>query len=130
LVQYSDFLGRGWAFPVQTQNGQVLLAANEKDIREAILLILSTGLGERVMRPTFGSRLNELVFAANNSSTVSLAMHYTREALDTWEPRIEVGEIIVTPGGDDNNRLDIDIHYTIRASNVPENLVYPFYLKG
>lgn len=124
---YGDFLGRGWAFPVQTQGGVVLLSENQQDIKEAIGIILGTAQGERVMRPEFGSRLAELVFSPANAATVSLAINYTRQALERWEPRINLDDVVVTPTG---NRLDIEVIYRIRASNVPDNLVYPFYLKG
>jgi phage baseplate assembly protein W len=50
-----DFLGRGWAFPVAPDAaGEVALVAAAEDIRQAILLILETEPGERVMRPEFG----------------------------------------------------------------------------
>ena len=48
------FLGVGWAFPVTPDEnaGDVARAVYEEDIRQAVLLILQTERGERVMRPT------------------------------------------------------------------------------
>lgn len=129
IIDNRDFLGRGWAFPVQTNNGRVVLIQDEADIKSSIGIILGTSTGERVMRPRFGSRLNELVFAALNKSTHALAINYTRQALEEWEPRIDVDEVTIKPDGPQASRLDIEVHYTIRASNMPDNLVYPFYLK-
>ena len=124
---YGDFLGTGWAFPVHADGGVVVTAADQEDISQAIGLILDTAVGERVMRPEFGSRLQELVFEPNNATTVSLAKNYVQQALGRWEPRINLDDVVVTPTG---NRLDIEVIYRIRTSNVAANLVYPFFLQG
>lgn len=63
-----DFLGRGWQFPLVTQAGRVLLAADEDDIKQAIRIILQTAKGERLMLPDFGSDLYTLVFADTTHS--------------------------------------------------------------
>src|SRR5215831_17931315 len=95
------FLGVGWSFPVSPQppSGEVSLAAYEEDIRQAILLILETNLGERVMRPDFGSGLRELVFQPLNTATIALAKYQVEQTLVTWEPRIRVQEVVVTIEG-------------------------------
>ena len=62
----------------------------EASVRQAILLLLSTRPGERVMRPTYGCDLHRLVFSPNDDTTAGLAIHYVRQALERWEPRIEV----------------------------------------
>jgi uncharacterized protein len=124
-----DFLGRGWAFPVQTHGGRVLLAADAADIRESILIILQTGIGERVLLPEFGCRINELVFAADNATTASLAELYVRQALDRWEPRIEVLSVATTIDPQQRQCLLVSVDYRILDRNRPDNLVYPFYLK-
>jgi phage baseplate assembly protein W len=125
-----DFLGRGWGFPVHVQGGRVQFAADAEDIREAVLLILQTAPGERVMLPTFGCRINELVFAAGNASTLSLAQLYVRDALDEWEPRIQVSNVVASIDPQQPECMEVAVEYLIRDRNRPDNLVYPFYLKG
>ena len=44
-----DFLGTGWAFPVELQGGKVRVVSAEVDERQAIELIMGTSFGERVM---------------------------------------------------------------------------------
>ena len=63
-----DFLGVGWKFPPAMKDGALELAEGVDSIRESILLILRTAKGERVMRPTFGCGINNLVFDGNNSA--------------------------------------------------------------
>ena len=125
------FLGVGWSFPVSPRppSGEVSLAAYEEDIRQAILLILETDLGERVMRPDFGSGLRSLVFQPMNTATMALAEHQVEQALVTWEPRILVQEVVVTVDTSLQSRLLIRVSYRVRTTNTFYNLVYPFYLR-
>jgi phage baseplate assembly protein W len=48
-------------------------------------------------------------------------------SLDRWEPRIEVDDVEVTAGGD-QSVLYIDVRYSIRGTNNPRSLVFPFYV--
>jgi uncharacterized protein len=129
--QDKAFLGRGWSFPVQPDkpNRDIGLAAYEEDIRQAILIILETNQGARVMRPEFGAGLLALVFEPLNTTTISLVKHRVREALITWEPRINLQEVSVTIDATTRNRLNIEISYEVRRTNTFYNLVYPFYLQ-
>ena len=127
--QDKAFLGRGWAFPLQNgPDGEVAMAAFEEDIRQAILIIMQTDPGERVMRPDFGAGLNALVFEPVNTTTLALVRHRVEQALILWEPRINVIEVLVTTDDNERNRLLIEVQYQVRATNTFYNLVYPFYL--
>ena len=65
------FLGRGWSWPLRsTPLGTVAQVFGEDDIHQAILIILSTNPGERVMRPTFGAGLNSFVFEPVSVATM------------------------------------------------------------
>ena len=124
-----EFLGRGWGFPVKLDvEGKLDYSSEEKKIQKSILIILGTGRGERVMRPDFGSRLHELVFAPINTSTKGLIAHYATEALVAWEPRIEVLRVDVSDEEAAQGTLLVNIEYKVRATNSIFNYVYPFYL--
>ena len=125
----SDFLGKGWAFPVTTNAGEVLFSCAEANIKQSLILILGTAPGERVMLPEFGCRINELLFAANNSTTEGLAELYVRQAVERWEPRVVVSGVNSVIEFTDRNVLTITLSYVIRDKNQPDNLVYPFFLK-
>jgi Bacteriophage baseplate protein W len=123
------FLGRGWAFPAAiVPANDVALAEYEEDVRQAILIILQTEPGERVMRPDFGTGLRALVFEPINTTTIALARHRVEQALVKWEPRIDQIEVTVAvdpPQG----RLTITVRYRVRATNTFYNLVYPFFVE-
>lgn len=123
-----DFLGTGWAFPVSIDaHGRIALARQERDIEEAIRIILLTPKGQRVMRPEFGCNIHELLFSSNDATTAGRAAYYVEDALGMWEPRIKVLRVIARPDPLDPGRLLIDIHYEIKATHDRRSLVFPFY---
>jgi hypothetical protein len=124
-------LGIGWNFPVELDDAaqaRFSIAEYEESVSQSILIILSTAKGERVMRPDFGSGLSELVFAVNNATTQAMATFEAREALETWEPRIEVLGVETSVSGGRDEQLLIYIDYRVRTTDNRFNLVYPFYL--
>jgi phage baseplate assembly protein W len=125
-----EFLGRGWKFPVGMDHStrRIAMSEYEQDIREAIWIILSTAKGERIMRPDFGCGIHELVFAAMSTATVGLVESSVREALVTWEPRIEILNLDASMQQAHEGKLLVSIDYRVRETNNEFNLVYPFYL--
>ena len=124
------FLGVGWAFPPRVEaDGVIAEAIYEEDIRQAIRIIIFTNRGERLMRPDFGAGLNEFIFASVNTTTMALVEARVREALITWEPRIDVEDVNVTADASERNKLLVDLTYRVRATNTLHNLVFPFYLE-
>lgn len=125
----TEIIGRGWAFPPRIgPSGGLLLTNDRSELNEAIQIVLSTSPGQRVMRPSFGCRLQELVFAPNNSQTAAQARRFVEEALGMWEPRIEILDIQVFPNPDKRFELVIGILYEVRATRDQRTLVYPFFL--
>lgn len=124
-----QFIGAGWAFPLRTTPASgVALVTGEREIIEAIQLILSTAPGERPMRPEFGCGIHDYVFAPADDDTAGRIAFEVRAALDRWEPRIDVTDVLIEFDQEDAGVLYIDIRYTLRDENDPRNLVFPFYV--
>ena len=125
-----EFLGVGWKFPIKIDNnGKFVLSQYEEDIKEAILIILKTEPGERVMEPEFGCGIYEYVFSTINISNLMLMEESVKKALLIYEPRIEVNQVKASPDYQENGLVLISIDYTVSSTNERQNLVYPFYLK-
>lgn len=124
------FVGAGWAFfPMRTDvTGSISMVRGDREIEEAIRIILATAPGERPMRPDFGCGIHDFVFAPADSATAGQIAYEVRTALDRWEPRIDLLEVKVTSAAEDVGTLLIDIQYAIRGTNDPRNLVFPFYV--
>jgi phage baseplate assembly protein W len=124
----TDFIGTGWAFPVGFEPaGGVALARGEEKIEQAMRLILATYPGERPMRPQWGSTLRDNVFGGMGPDNVAAITREVERSLEYWEPRAAVSSVLVYPDGDRDGLLYIDIRYTVRGTNSPRNLVFPFY---
>ncbi|GAA2770943.1 GPW/gp25 family protein [Streptomyces showdoensis] len=122
------FIGRGWAFPLRVgPTGGIVMVERERELEEAIRLVLGTAPGERPMRPEFGCGIHEYVFAPGDGDTAGRVAQRVREALERWEPRIVVDEVVVAFDSVDAGTLYIDVHYTVRTTNDRRNLVFPFY---
>jgi len=124
-----EYIGQGLAFPLQVNpRGELALASGERDIEQAIYIVLSTVPGERVMRPEFGCRVHELVFAPHNAATEGLAALYVKEALDRWEPRVDVMAVEIETDPLHDGALLINVKYRVRDTHNERSIVYPFYL--
>lgn len=130
-VDRKDFLGRGWAMPVELdpRTGRVASVAYEDDIRQSIRIILETAPGERVMRPNFGCGIHELVFTTVDSTAIQRITSVVEEALRRCEARIDVLEINVHEQEITEGKLLVEIEYRVRKTNQTGNLVYPFYFR-
>jgi Bacteriophage baseplate protein W len=131
MEEHKDFLGRGWAMPVDIdpRSGLVASIEYEDDIRQSILIILETAHGERVMRADFGCGIHELVFEAVDSKVLQRIRSEVEDALRRFEARIEVLGITIDEDATSEGMLLIELEYQVRRTNQTGNLVYPFYFR-
>jgi hypothetical protein len=125
-----EFVGSGWAaFPMRTDpTGAIALVSREQELEEAMRVVLATAPGERPMRPEFGCGIHDYVFAPADAATAGLIAYEVRSSLLRWEPRVEVEDVNVRPDLDDPAMMLIQIKYTVKDTNDPRNLVFPFYV--
>jgi phage baseplate assembly protein W len=95
-------LGIGWAFPVvPTQpRGALAEASGAELVRQSVRLILATEPGERIHRPAFGCGLRRFLMAPNTPGTRAAIAEVTTAALTSWEPRIQLQRVDVSPAED------------------------------
>jgi phage baseplate assembly protein W len=129
MDERKDFLGRGWAMPVEldSRTGKVASVEYEEDIRQSIRIILETAPGERVMRPNFGCGIHELVFSAVDSNAIQRIRSVVEEAMRRCEARIEVLDVKVDEAATSKGHLWVELEYRVRKTNQTGNLVFPFY---
>ena len=113
-----------------TATGSTSTVENDESVRQAIILLLSTSPGERLMRPEYGSHLNRLVFGPNDHTAAGLAIHYVRQAIERWEPRVEIVDLDAGADPDRHNQLNILLRYRVRASLAVGSIEYSMQLSG
>jgi phage baseplate assembly protein W len=102
--------------------GGIATVGEGDSIRQAILMLVCTRPGERVMRPEYGCYLYRLAFAPNDDTTAGLAIHYVRQAIGRWEKRIEVLQLDANRNPDHESRIDVHLQYRLRVRVAPESL--------
>lgn len=125
-----SFLGIGWKFPpsFDRATGSIMLVSEEEDIKESLLILLSTKPGERVMLPDYGCDLHKMVFESIDSSLITQMKGLIENAILLFEPRIILNKIDIKPDSNTDGLLLIDVHYTVRKTNKRSNMVYPYYI--
>lgn len=110
--------------------GRIDLVEDRDCIRQALLMLLSTRPGERVMRPDYGCELHRLIFSPNDGTTAGLAIHYVRRAVLRWEQRVEILDIDAGPYPDQPEYLNIVLNYRVRSTQRTDTLQFPVQLTG
>lgn len=125
----NSFLGRGWSFPPEFGGGvnPTVMVEKEEDIRQSLQVILSTRIGERIMRPDFGTDLHNMVYHNMDLTARTQLRAAIEKAILYWEPRIMLTNVTFDMSEDRNGVLYILLEYTIRQTNARANMVYPFY---
>ncbi len=130
MASDSDFLGRGWSFPPAFDNGTAAVETTSgvADIHKSLGIIFTTALGERIMNPTFGCNLEEMLFEPLNTSAEAYIKNLIETAILYHEPRIDA-EAIDLQQDNAQGILFIGVNYKVRGTNSRFNFVYPFYIR-
>ena len=139
-MSYADHpqLGRGWAFPPRwdVEDGEgdatavLAITTGLEHVQEAMRVLLRTGIGARVMRPTLGVGVDRYVFEPRTSDVCYRLANDIERALLLWEPRVIVDAVEAVPAGEAEDRIDVHIDYRVDQHSRPANLVLPFYLQA
>jgi uncharacterized protein len=124
-----SFLGTGWSFPPSFDNvsAETKMLTEEDDVQSSLHILLTTRLGERVMQPTYGCNLDELVFESMTTTFKSYIKDLVKTAILYHEPRIKLNKVDLDDSRDLEGVILIIVDYTIRSKNTRFNYVYPFY---
>lgn len=129
IFETGGFLGQGWSFPPTfSRAGNTLqLVKAEEDIKQSLHILLSTTLGERVMRSDFGANLQDQVFDPMDASFQPLVTMIVKKAIVQYEPRISLDSLDANINAEEG-RIILTINFTIISNNTRSNIVYPYYL--
>jgi phage baseplate assembly protein W len=126
-----DFRGRGWRFPILPDATGVLpYVEGDANVEQSMRVLLTTALGERVMRPRFGTNAPRMVFAPGSVQGLRLLETSIRDAVRDWEPRVDLLSVTAEAQPCDESHVVVSVAYRVRRSNTRLSLVFPFYLKG
>ena len=96
----------------------VVVSKDASAIKQAIVNVLLTNKGERLMNPRYGSDIRRFLFEPLDYGTGFQIKSNIRDTLDRFEPRISVLDIKCTPNFDDNG-FDVVLQYNVRGTDDP-----------
>lgn len=115
--------GKGMAFPPRVgADGRLAWSEGEANVREAMRIILMTEPGERLRLPEFGAGLSRFLFEPNIVATHTQMQQRIADALQRWEPRVQVQEVAVVADSIDPQAAIATITYRLVATQALERV--------
>ena len=120
---YSDL---DFDFTRHPVTGDIIKVVDATSVKRGIRNILLTETTERLFQPDVGSGIKGLLFEQMSDITAQLLEDQVRSAVESWEDRADVVEIVVTPD-EDYNRYRVAV--TFRIVNQLEEQALEVYLQ-
>ena len=112
---YSDFKK---SLEVSPLSLDLTVNKDEDAVKEAIINLLLTDRGERLMQPAIGGNLRAMLFENITPGVLVMIEDQVRTTLDLYEPRAEIIDVLVTSNIDDNV-VKIQVHFYISNNQQP-----------
>lgn len=94
-------------------------------IKTNLINYFLTSRGERYLNPTFGNRLQNLLFDQLTETKVREVDAIVRRDLEVYFPKVEPVEI-TTVGIPDRNTVQFTLRYIIRDTNIEDEVIINF----
>jgi len=126
-------LGRAAKYPFKIENGTWPLTqpgkvGQQKHIKDSLLDLIFTTLGERLHRRGYGSLALEYIFENIDEVYARELETNIYDIIANYEGKIDVQLITVTPDPD-NARYIVNIEYTFANEVKPNNIIFPISAK-
>jgi len=99
-------------FKINPINNDIIVIKNANAIARSIRNLVFTVPGEKPFEPTLGSRVTQLLFENLDTLTASAIQSEIENTINSFEPRVNLLNVIVTPNFDDNE-FNCNIEYEI-----------------
>ena len=96
----------------------VVVSKDASAIKQAIVNLLLTNKGERLMNPEYGSDIRRFLFEPLDYGTAFQIKGNIRDTLERFEPRINVLDIKCKLNFTDNG-FDVELQYSVRGTDDP-----------
>lgn len=104
----------------RANNGDVVTMTNFDAVHNSLTNIFLTFQGSRRMLPLFALGIYKLLFEPIDFHTAGLIADLMYEAVERWEPRIEIEGLDILANAD-SNQYEITLNYRILEDKSGEN---------
>ena len=106
------------SFQINPLNEDLIALKNETAIARSLRNLVLTERGERPFQPNLGSGVNALLFENMDQITASVVRDEIINVIDSFEPRVDLIDVIVVSDFN-NNTLLITIQYYVVGAEIP-----------
>jgi len=120
---------RGFSMPfrIDSTTGGVVQTVGAEKLKENVIQILLTDIGERVMRRDYGGGLRQLLHDPGNDALRAILQHQIGKAIAEHEPHVLVQGVTVAL---QEGTLFLHVDYTIRRTQSNQSVSVPIGLGG
>ncbi|WP_243018666.1 MULTISPECIES: GPW/gp25 family protein [Candidatus Cardinium] len=124
-----NFLGRGWKFPpsFNHHSSTVEMVKGLNDIKESLIILMRTRIGERIIEDKYGCDLTPLAFQQLDLNLETFMVNNIKQTIAEHEPRVEVLDVKLTAPNDGEGAIDINIHYKVKNLDIEATIQYGYH---
>lgn len=105
------------SFQVNPLSNDLIALKNENAIARSVRNIIFTVPGEKMFNPDFGTNITDSLFELLDETSATVIKDQIMYSLETYEQRINLIDVIVSPDFD-NNGYDVEISYSIIGADI------------
>jgi len=105
------------SFQINPLSNDLIALKNANAIARSVRNIIFTLPGEKMFNPDFGTNITDSLFELLDSTSASVVQDQIKYSLETFEPRISILDIIVTPNFNELG-YDVEITYNIIGQEI------------
>lgn len=105
----ADYIDLDYSFE-RNINNDIPLKYDKDAVKQSIIDILLTRVGEREFMPNYGSTLYWILFENMGVLTQIRIRNAIEDALTNWEPRIRINDILIQK---EDTTWNIELDYTV-----------------
>ena len=117
-----EMVGFSFPFRLNPETGGIAQADGLRKIKENVIHLLLTGIGERVMQREYGGGIRQLIHDPNNDALRAIVQHQIGKAISQWEPRVLLQNVQVTQ---QEGMMVIEVQYVERQTQQFQMLAVP-----
>ena len=125
----NNSLGIGWKFPpsFNHHSSTVEMVSGLNDIRESLIILMRTRVGERIVEQKYGCDLTPLAFQQLDLNLETFMVNNIKQTITEHEPRVEVLDVQLTTPNDGEGAIDINISYKVKQLDIEETIQYGYH---
>jgi len=112
----------GLTLPLYLDNGQIASTKTTLEaVKQNVLNLLNTEMGERVMQPNLGIMLKRFLFEPFSNEVVDNIGSVIVEAMNHWMPFVQINDIRVkmsdNESGDFKSTMEVSVDFSLKKDN-------------